>query len=199
MPLVQQGITVVAHRWAVWSLCRPICKKKHWRIMTLSSLGFRCWTTQSALSLLLHCVRSLVNCLLRVIRPELVQNFAEGHNAGLRRCLAQNLPVSTGADPIAKATASFPLSMGGLGLWDASRTSEPAFWASWADWLSMIWKRHPEVALEMVRQLNGFDACPSVRAASRAARELTGVEGFEPSTWDALANGLRPPSHDAGV
>ena len=42
-----------------------------------------------------------------------------------------------------------------LGLRDASRTSEPAFWASWADCLSMIRKRHSEVALEMVRQLNG--------------------------------------------
>ena len=49
----------------------------------------------------------------------------------------------------------------------------------------------------MVRQLNGVDACPSFHAASRAARELTVVEGFEPPTWDALANGLRPPTHDA--
>ena len=52
------------------------------------------------------------------------------------------------------------------------------------------------MALEM-RQLNGVDACPSLHAASRAARELTGVAGFEPPTWDALANGLRPPTHDA--
>ena len=49
----------------------------------------------------------------------------------------------------------------------------------------------------MVRQLNGVGACPSLHAASRAARELTGVEGFEPHTWDALANGLRHPTHDA--
>ena len=61
----------------------------------------------------------------------------------------------------------------------------------------MIRKRHPEVALEMVRQSNGVGACPSLHAASRAARELTGVEGFEPPTWDALANGLRHPTHDA--
>ena len=26
---------------------------------------------------------------------------------------------------------------------------------------------------------------------------MTGVEGFEPPTWDALANDLRPPTHDA--
>ena len=40
-----------AHRWAVLSSCRPIYKKL-WRIMTLSSLGFRCWTTRSLLG---HC------------------------------------------------------------------------------------------------------------------------------------------------
>ena len=127
----------------------------------------------------------------------MVQNFAEGHNAGLWRCLARILPASTGADPIAKAIASLPVSMGGLGLRDASHTSEPAFWASWADCLSMTRKRHPEVALEIVCQVNGVDACPSLHAASRVARELTGVEGFEPPTWDALANRLRPPTHDA--
>ena len=61
----------------------------------------------------------------------------------------------------------------------------------------MIRKRHPEVAL--VRQLNGVDACPSLHAASRAARELTVVEGFEPPTWDALANGLRPSQEPSVV
>ena len=40
-----------AHSWAVLSSCRPICKKL-WRIMTLSSLGFRCWTTRGLLG---HC------------------------------------------------------------------------------------------------------------------------------------------------
>ena len=34
----------------------------------------------------------------------------------------------------------------------------------------------------------------SLHAASKGARELTGVEG---PTWDALANFLRPPTHDA--
>ena len=53
------------------------------------------------------------------------------------------------------------------------------------------------MALEMVRQLNGVDACPSLQATSRTARELTGVEGFEPPMWDASANGFRPPTHDA--
>ena len=77
----------------------------------------------------------------------LVHDYAEGHNAGLWRCLAPQ-QVCT------------PM---------------------------------------MVRQLSGVDDCesPSLQAASRAAPELTGVEGFEvPSCVDALVRGARPPPHE---
>ena len=110
------------------------------------------------------------------------------------RCSARILPASTGADPIAKTTASLPLSMGGLGLRDAFRTCEPALWASWADRLSMIRKRHPEMALEMLHHLNGVDACPSMRAASKAAKSVDWGLGFEQPTWDDFANGDLPPT-----
>ena len=154
LPLVQQGITVLGTPLGSVEFVQAHLQKTLADHDTLLSRIPLLDDTQSAWALLLHCAGSRANYLLRVIRPELVRNFAEGHNAGLWRCLAQILPASTGADPIAKATASLPLSTGGLGLRDASRTSEPAFWASWADCLSIIRKRHPEVALEMVRQLN---------------------------------------------
>ena len=115
-----------AHRWAALSSCRPTGKFLS-DLDTLLSRIPLLDDTQSAWALLLHCAGSRENYLLRLIRPELVQHFAEGHNAGLWRCLARILPASTGADPIAKTTASLPLSMGGLGLRDAFRTSEPAF------------------------------------------------------------------------
>ena len=75
---------------------------------------------------------------------------------------------------------------------------QPAFWASWADCLSMVHNRHPDVATMMVRQLSGVDDCesPSLQAASRAVREVTGVEGFEGPSWDALVRGARPPPHE---
>ena len=66
--------------------------------------------------------------LLRVVRTELVDDFAEGHNTGLWRCLAPIIPTSVGADGTAKATASLPLAMERMGLRDASRTGQPAFW-----------------------------------------------------------------------
>ena len=72
------------------------------------------------------------------------------------------------------------------------------FWASWADCLSIVYDRHPDVATMMVGQLSGVDDCesPSLQAASRAARELTGVEGFDVPSLEALVRGARPPLHD---
>ena len=79
--------------------------------------------TQSAWALLLHCAGGRANYLLRVLRPELVRAFAQGHNTGLWRCFGRILPATVGADRTAQATATLPLSLAGLGLRDASRTS----------------------------------------------------------------------------
>ena len=45
-----------------------------------------------------------------------------------------------------QAVATLPLSLGGLGLRSAVRTSVPAHWASWADVLPVIRDGHPAVA-----------------------------------------------------
>ena len=41
-----------------------------------------------------------------------------------------------------------------------------------------------------------LDGPPSLMAASRAAGELRGASGFDPPSWQDLANGARPPCHD---
>ena len=79
------------------------------------------------------------------------------------------------------------------GLRSASRVSEPAYWASWDDSLSVIRSRHPEVAHQFVEELNGFPNTPFLRAAADAKRNLIGLMGFEPSSWEAVAVGARPP------
>ena len=93
---------------------------------------------QSAWALLLHCAGARAQYMLRMVKPELVHDFAVCHNAGLWRCLARIIPTNVAADGTPKATASLPLAMGGMGLRDASRTNQPAFWASWADCRSMV-------------------------------------------------------------
>ena len=86
--------------------------------------------------------------------------------------------------------------LGGLDLRSALRTRVAAFWASWSDCLPMIRARHPFVAAELVRQLEGVPASQTLREAAMAKRELTGVAGFEPPTWREMAAGTRAPERD---
>ena len=78
----------------------------------------------------------------------------------------------------------------------ALRTRVAAFWASWSDCLPMIRARHPIVAAEWVRQLEGVPASPTLHEAATARRELTGVAGFEPPTWREMAAGTRAPERE---
>ena len=84
----------------------------------------------------------------------MVARFTTGHNNGLWQCLCTILPPAVRADPSAQALATLPLSMGGCGLRDALRTSKPAFWASWADCLSMLCERHPAIVDVVIDQLD---------------------------------------------
>ena len=93
-------------------------------------------------------------------------------------------------DVVTRATATLPLSMGGLGLRSAERC-----WASWADVLPMIQARHPAVAALMVQHLEGESWSPSMAAASRAATQL-GMAGFAVPLWSDLACGLRPEQRE---
>ena len=54
--------------------------------------------------------------------------------------------------------------------WEASDCAAPAE-ASWADCLAMIRQRHPEVAAQLVDQLEGFPDTPVLQAASTAATD----------------------------
>ena len=54
-----------------------------------------------------------------------------------------------------------PLSLGGLG---------PAFWESWANSLAMIRQRHPDVAVQLVHQLERHPDIPCLQTAADAAK-----------------------------
>ena len=51
-------------------------------------------------------------------------------------------------------TVSFPLTRGSLGLQSATRTHIAAYWASWADGLAMVQKRHPDVAHLIIGEMH---------------------------------------------
>ena len=151
---------------------------------------------QSAWLILMHCASARTNYLLRVVDPVQVQQFAQAHDERLWQCLCQLLGITVDlCDDAARSAASLPLVLGGLGLRSASRTRMAGFWASGADCSPMIEARHPEVATQVIGQLEGHPLGHSLRAAANAAHSLEGVRGFEVPCWRALAAGLRPPRH----
>ena len=93
-----------------------------------------------------------------------------------------------------REASTLSLVLGGLGLPSAHRTRQAVFWASWADCIPMVGARHPEVAAQLVAQLEGHPATPCLAAAGNAARALTGVMNFEPPSWHAVLLGARPPA-----
>ena len=133
--------------------------------------------------------------MLRVVRPELVQGYAEGHDRGLWTCVCRLLGTDV-ENARSRELASVPLSLGGLGLRSATRTREAACWASWADCLFMVRNRHPVGVDRILDVLKSMDELESTRSAAVAAHHLAGVEGFEVSSWEALSHGLRPRPHD---
>ena len=147
---------------------------------------------QSAWLLLLHCASARSNYQLRSVPPNASAEFAAIHDAGLCRCFCSILQLDPAQADSVRETATVPLSWGGLGLSSAVRTRVLAFWASWADSLGLIHQRHPDVAAQLVRKLEGHPDTPSLQAAAAAARSLSGVRALEIPSWAALARGVRP-------
>ena len=149
---------------------------------------------QSAWALLLHCASARANYSLRVVRPELVAQFAAAHDAGLWRCLCDTVNVAPDqCSAGARDAATLPSSLGGLGLRSASRTSTPAYWASWTDSPHHDPPTAPWVADRIVAGLEGGVRTPALGPAVDAARHVLGVEGFVPPSWTELSLGARPP------
>ena len=93
-------------------------------------------------------------------------------HGGEDQCLEEILqnPLTQAGET--KNYGSLPIVLGGIGLRSATRTSAPAYWASWSEGTSR------DAVLE---------------AAAEARRELVGVMGFEPPFWQAMSDGARPP------
>ena len=114
--------------------------------------------------------------MLRVVRPEAVQTFAEGHTDGLWSCLRNMLGVTLDTNPTVRDIATMPLSLGGMGLRNAVRTSPAAFWTSWSDCFSMVRERHPEIATTILRRMGNPMAPPTLHERLQANRlELQGL------------------------
>ena len=145
--------------------------------------------------LLVFCAASRANYYLRVVHPDLARPFAEQHDAKVWRCLQRLVGIE--GDSLNKDMASFPLCFGGLGLRSAVRTSPVAHWASWADCLPTLQKRHPGVARMIITRLSDHAGDFHVSGANVSRERLFDVSCNVPS-WEQIADGLRPgvPAED---
>ena len=189
VPTEEQGVrilgTPLGHLHYVQAFLRRVMAEHEVLLSRIPSVQ----DVQSAWALLLRCAGGRANYMLRAVRPETVRGFAEGHNAGLWTCLCNILNVVVDGDR--QDVATMLLSLGGLGLRDAVRTSPPAFWASWADCIAMARARHPEVAALIFRAMRDPTGPATLVSVQAVAHQLVGVEGFEPPSWEVLANGQR--------
>ena len=109
--------------------------------------------------LLFYCGATRANFWLRNVQPAQTFWYAQQHDDNVWDCFSRLTGFSQ-ESPEARLTSSVPLGKGGLGLLSAVRIREAAHWASWADSLPMVHRRHPEVARMMVGGLaRGAASC----------------------------------------
>ena len=136
--------------WSIQLLCKPSSPRKLQNTQLFSRGSLRC-----KICLLLFCAASRANFLFRVLHPEHSFHFAVRHDAGIRGCL-EHIPVS---DKVWQM-ATLQFSSGGLGLQNAERLRPTTYWASWADTLPVVRRRHPGIAdhmvLSLLRSTGGF-------------------------------------------
>ena len=144
--------------------------------------------------LLLYCASPRCNYLLRMLRPEITQPFAQAHDTAITLALAQLLDMRDLA-PTALGIAHLPLHLGGLGLTSASLLSHSAYWASWADTLPILDRQDPTNTATILEHLHrGTAAVPSLQAITEAQQQLQ-HHGFNPPSWEELAAGRAVPPH----
>ena len=71
--------------------------------------------------------------------------------------------------------AVLQFSSGGMGLRNAERLRPMAYWASWADTLPVVWRRHPGIVdymvLSLLQSIGGFHLEAATAMAKRAQQD----------------------------
>ena len=111
------------------------------------------------------------------------------HDNALWTCFCQLVGIA-GDSESARRAAGVPSNLGGLGLCVAAGSVEAVHWASWADCIPSVKKRHPDVAEVLVSNLMHHDG-QSFTAVRECEHTLLEAQ-FEVPTWEAVWAGLRP-------
>ena len=154
---------------------------------------------QCAWQLLLQSANPRANHSMRTMPPSQSVDYCVAHDAGIwetAKSLLQGVPRHE--EDEARQLSTLPMRMGGLWLRSAARCAPAAYWASWGDALGMIRERTPEVAADVVRQLEEPGPGNGCVGELKQAASLLDRAGFwwRPS-WQALHEGKRPPDFRA--
>ena len=113
---------------------------------------------QCARQMLVQSANPRANHTLRTSPPGDWAGYAEADDVGMwntAMALLRGVPGTDAEREQACQVATLPMRMGGLGLRSAQRCSMAAYWASWADALPLISERNPEVAVMVLRSVDG--------------------------------------------
>ena len=124
---------------------------------------------QCAWLLVVHCACARANHIARVVELQTAEAFCLRHDNGLWQRVCNNLRISPDEEAVVVQAASMPMVLGDNGLRSAHRVGAPAYWASWADSLPVIARRHLRVAAQLVeRQL--VQGCSPVHSLQTVPR-----------------------------
>ena len=131
---------------------------------------------QSAWALLLHCAGGRANYMLRVVRPEAVQTFAE-HSDGLWSCLRNILGVTLDTNP---TFGTLPRCLYLLAGWvSATLFARVLRHSGQAGQFAFQWSENdtPRLPRQILRRVGDPMAPPTLVAARTVAGQLVGVLG----------------------
>ena len=133
------------------------------------------------------CAGPRASHILRNLLPSEVSDFSQNPDNHLRACLADIIAMPV-PDGVTTEVVQLPFREGGLGLRSAARLAPAAYWASWADCLSQVHARAPEVRTQLLRELEGPPSrAHCVREAQHASAVLA-AEGMEVPEWSKFSD-----------
>ena len=149
---------------------------------------------QCAWLLLTFCGVPRANHLLRVLPPSISAPYARCHDDAIWECFCSLLRAHLSDDERARAVATLPARLGGLGLRSAERTAPAAYWAAWVDSAAVLAAKTPRIFEQFQRDVVATEpAAPCIQELHAAGDQLV-REGFtDRPDWAQLGQTLEPP------
>ena len=139
------------------------------------------------------------NHMVRMLAPSKSLAYAAQHDDAIWGTFCEMIGAGDlHADLQARAIATLPGRLSGLGLRSAVRSAAGAYWASWADTLPVIRDRLPELARDWLSRL-GEARPPACLAEAEQIRGEMVAQGAALPTWAEVLDGAQPPPPAEGL